>query len=61
MATDNDTPERYLDGCPSCMTRDNAPHTIERPNQNTANGHYVCRSCGQDWQCSWWQAVAANA
>ena len=50
-----------LDGCPACLVHNNAPHEVERPDANTKVCHYICRACGQDWQCSWWEAVAANA
>ena len=42
-----------LDGCPECMTRDNAPHTTEHVPHGVAC-HYVCRVCGCDWTTSWW-------
>ena len=56
--TDRTSIAAPLDGCPACMTRDNAPREVERPDANTLIGHYVCRACGQDWTCSWWEAVS---
>lgn len=44
-----------LDGCPSCMTRDNKPTRTEHlgPERGILCA-YVCRACGRDWTCQWW-------
>lgn len=46
---------RHLDGCPSCMARDNAPTTTQRV-PSGIQCTYECRDCGQDWITSWWEA-----
>lgn len=48
----------YLDACPECGTRDNAPTTTQRV-PGGIQCTYECRDCGQDWITSWWEASHA--
>lgn len=66
MAKANDThtssptePPAPLEGCPSCLARDNHPIATERPDAQTVIGHYFCVGCGETWECSWWTGVDA--
>lgn len=44
-----------LDGCPSCMARDNEPISTEPVTRGVLCA-YKCRACGQCWITSWWEA-----
>ncbi len=44
---------RHLDGCPSCMARDNAPTTTQRV-PSGVQCHYAC-PCGARWVTCWWE------
>ena len=64
MAKANDTPTSSpteppapLEGCPSCLARNNHPISTERPDARTVIGHYFCVLCGETWECSWWTGV----
>lgn len=61
MAKANDThtpsttePPAPLEGCPSCLARNNTPTRTERPDARTVIGHYLCARCGETWETSYW-------
>ncbi len=53
-AHEDEAPEKHLDACPSCMTRDNAPIRIE-PAEIGVCCDYYCARCGETWWCSWFE------
>jgi hypothetical protein len=57
--TQPDPLAEYLDACPECMMRDNAPHRTEGVDGRSTNAHYTCQRCGCQWECSWWTGVGA--
>lgn len=42
----------YLDGCPACTARDNAPLSLLAVGPRVA-ASYCCRSCRTPWTTSW--------
>lgn len=43
----------YLDGCPECMYRNNAPVDIETV-PNGVRCAYRCGNCDGEWTTSYW-------
>lgn len=42
----------YLDGCPECLTRDNAPTTVHEEGEGV-RAHYRCSACLWSWTTGW--------